>query len=121
MYKRLAFCVGVLVLALDNRPVLADDAPEVFVCTNAAHAATGAAAMKSLFLLDGSAIKTTTALKKKKQCWFEIVNVPKKYTPLLRLYIEEGYGNAYVVVPLQIRGMKRYVVLFEEGGPVIDI
>ena len=120
MYKRLTLCVGALTLLLHSATVFADDAPQVFVCTSAEYAATGAAAMKSIFLLDGSAIETTTTLKKKKQCWFEAVDIPKKYTTLSRLYIEEGSANAYVIVPLQIRGVKRYLVFFEEGGPTVD-
>lgn len=119
MYKRLAFCVGACMLALQGTSVLADEPPDkVFVCTNAQHAATGAAAFKSLFLLDATAIKTTTALKKRKQCWFEVVDIPKKHTTLSHLYIQEGSAEAFVIVPLKVRGVKRYIVIFEDGGPM---
>ena len=45
MYKRLTLCVGALTLLLHSATVFADDAPQVFVCTSAEYAATGAAAM----------------------------------------------------------------------------
>ena len=121
LLAHMALCVSALTFAQPCSSALAaDDNSQVFVCTNVAHAKKGAAAFKSLFQLDGSALETTIALKKKKQCWFEAVNIPKKHTTLSRLYIEEGSADAYVVVPLQLSGVMRYVVYFEEGGPVVD-
>lgn len=121
MNKRFVAVAGALLLVFLGRPAFADDTPDIFVCTNAKHAAIGAAAMKSLFLLDASALDVTTTLQQKKQCWFETISIPKKHTTLLRLYVQEGSADAYVIVPLKLRGVLRYVVYFEEGGPVIDI
>lgn len=121
MYKRFVLSVCVAVLALLGRPVFAEDAPDVFVCTKAEHAEAGAFAMRSLHLFDASGLRITKKLKKNKKCWFETVSVPKKYTPLSRLYVEEGYSSAYVVVSLEVNGVTRYVVFFEDGSPEYEI
>ena len=122
MYKRSVFALGVALIALTASPVFADDTVEdTFVCTKAEQAAAGAAAMRSLHLLDGRAIRITHALQEKKECWFEPVSIPKKYTSLTRLLLEKGYTHAYVVFALEIKGVMRYVVYFEVGGPVTSI
>ncbi len=121
MYKRLVFAASMLLFASTNAPVFAGETIEVMVCTKAKHATDGAEAMRALYLLDGTAISITIALKKKKFCWFELVTIPKKYTPLTRLYLEDGYSNAYVVIPIRIKGVMRYAVFFEEGVPVVNI
>lgn len=121
MYKRLVFTLGVALLALTASPVFADDTTEdTLVCTKAEQAAAGAAAMRSLHLLDGRAIRITHALLEKKECWFEPVSIPKKYTPLASLTLEKGYTHAYVVFALEIKGVMRYVVYFEEGTHLTD-
>ncbi len=122
MHKLLAFGMGVLALALAHSPATADNIGDnAFVCVDVQHAALGAAAMRSLYLLDGRGITVTKQLKQEKHCWFEAVSIPEKYTPLTRVYIQEGASNAYAVVPLQVGGVQRFVVVFEEGAPVIDI